>query len=93
MTIEEVYVPSAETRARAIALATRLNALAGCKIAWLDNQKANAPELLAVAANTLQAKMQNLNNVFASKDATKAAPESVMAHLKTCDAVVLAIAD
>ena len=89
----EVFVPIGETRNSRFALAPRLDSLANKKVAWLDNQKANAAALLASAADLLGARAPDLARHFYSKNATKPAPDAVMAHLQTCDAVVLAIAD
>jgi hypothetical protein len=93
MPIIEVLVPQATTRVVDHALAPRLSALAGKRIAWLDNMKANAGSLLRYTAQTLQQQGHSFEIVTAAKNATAAAPADVMAHLKTCDAVVLAIAD
>ena len=89
----EVYIPVPDTRNAAYPLAPRLETLRGKKLAWLDNQKANAGELLRELAANYQANHSGVQNEFASKDATRAAPDALMAHLKTFDAVVLAIAD
>jgi ribosomal protein S8 len=89
----EVFVPTASTRVDRHPLANRLKHVQGARIAWLDNMKANAAELLHDIASTLKSRGYEFDIIKLSKDATAAAPESVMAHLKTCDAVVLAIAD
>jgi hypothetical protein len=89
----EVLVPTAEPRVELRPLAPRLGQLAGARIGWLDNMKANAGALLHDVAEALQTNGHDFEMITESKDATAAAPESVMAHLKTCDAVVLAIAD
>ena len=89
----EVFVPIAETRIVEGSLAPRLPQLKGARIGWLDNMKANAPELLRDVAAVLVDRGANGEMVFASKNATAAAPESVLANLRTCDAVVLAISD
>ena len=89
----EVYIPTGDTRNIQFALAPRLDCLAKKKIAWLDNQKANAALLMVNAAKLLGAHAPDSNHHFYSKNATKPAPDAVMAYLQTCDAVVLAIAD
>ena len=89
----EVFIPTAETRNRVAPMARRLDHLAGKKVAWVDNQKANAHALLAGAAAALHKQQSNFEISFHSKNATQAAPDALIAHLKTCDAVVLAIAD
>jgi hypothetical protein len=83
----------AETRLAEQPLARRLSALSARRIGWLDNSKANAGLLLNRIAGELAGRGIEFCRVGASKNATAAAPESVMAHLRTCDAVVLAIAD
>jgi hypothetical protein len=89
----EVLVPVAATRACALPLAPRRPALAAARIGWLDNLKANAGALLDGIAARLTAAGHAGEAVRVSKNATAAAPDAVMAHLRTCDAVVLAIAD
>ncbi|MFT4562393.1 MAG: hypothetical protein ACI9BW_002137, partial [Gammaproteobacteria bacterium] len=42
----EIFVPVAATRTEKRPLAPRLNQISGMRIAWLDNMKANAQELL-----------------------------------------------
>ena len=49
----EVFVPIAETRIVEGSLAPRLPQLKGARIGWLDNMKANAPELLRDVAAVL----------------------------------------
>lgn len=89
----EVFIPTAKTRVQQRRLAPRLEQLTGARIGWLDNMKANAGELLRNVARALQDEGADFEIIVASKDATAAAPDTVMGHLKTCDAVVLAIAD
>ena len=89
----EVLVPVAETRVERRPLAPRLTRLSGARIGWLDNRKANAGALLGYVADALRADGFDFEVVRAAKNATAAAPDDVMAHLKTCHAVVLAIAD
>ena len=93
MSLIELFVPVAATRVQERPLASRLGSLAGKRIGWLDNMKANAGELLRYTAAALGASGHAFQIVTATKNATAAAPDAVMAHLKTCDAVVLAIAD
>ena len=89
----EVLVPVAPLRIEQRPLAPRLRQLRGARIGWLDNNsKANAGALLAAVADALRMQ-HDFATIVESKDATAAAPELVMAHLQTCDAVVLAIAD
>ena len=93
MSLIEVFVPVAPNRAQNRPLAPRLGGLAGRRIGWLDNMKANAGALLAEVAQALRELGHEFELVTATKNATAAAPGIVMAHLETCDAVVLAIAD
>jgi len=89
----EILVPVAATRTTKHPLAPRRARLDGARIGWFDNLKANAGELLGSVAATLAAQGCSFESVHASKNATAAAPDTVIAHLLTCDAVVLAIAD
>ncbi len=93
MTIVDVLVPVAATRVVDRPLAPRLASLGGKRIACLDNKKANAGALLRCTAQALRDSGHAFEIITATKNATAAAPDTVMAHLKTCDAVVLAIAD
>ena len=93
MTIVDVLVPVAATRVVDRPLSPRLASLSGKRIACLDNRKANAGALLHYTAQALRDSGHDFEIVMAAKNATAAAPATVMAHLKTCDAVVLAIAD
>ena len=93
MTTVEVLIPVARTRVVERPLAPRLATLDAKRIAWLDNMKANAGELLRAVERELRAAGHEFVSVTAAKNATAAAPAAVMAHLSTCDAVVLAIAD
>ncbi len=93
MSIIEVLVPVAITRIHERPLAPRLGKLSGVRIGWLDNMKANAGQLLGFVAEALRERGYAFESIMASKNATAAAPDAVMMHLRTCDAVVLAIAD
>lgn len=89
----EVFIPLADTRLSEYPLAERPTELSGLRIGWLSNSKANATELLRAADQAWRSSGVDTQSVELAKDATLAAPEAVMAQLKTCDAVVLAIAD
>jgi predicted glycosyltransferase len=93
MTTLEVLVPVAAPRIEQRPLARRLSRLSTVRIGWLDNCKANAGRLLDDVAAALRARGNQFDSIRETKNATAAAPDAVMAHLKTCDAVVLAIAD
>lgn len=86
----EVLVPIADTRNVEHPLAARPDALAQCRVGLLDNCKANARALLTNVQHQLGL---DGDIVTCRKDATAAAPDDVMAHLRRCDAVILAIAD
>lgn len=89
----EILVPVAASRIEKHPLAPRRTRLDGARVGWFDNRKANAGGLLGAVAAALAADGFTFESVRAAKNATAAAPDTVMAHLMTCDAVVLAIAD
>jgi hypothetical protein len=89
----EIYSPVAATRLQSYSLAPRLRSINAQRIGFLDNLKANAGTLLQHLTAGMRGRGTDFEIVVTSKNATAAAPASVMAHLKTCDAVVLAIAD
>jgi hypothetical protein len=89
----EVFVPVPPTRVTRMELAPRRATLEGATVGWCDNRKANAAALLHEIAAAWRDAGRNFKEVWAAKNATAAAPDAVMAHLLTCDAVVLAIAD
>ena len=93
MHLIEILSPVPPTRTARRTLAARLDGLASRRIAWFDNQKANAAALLAALAAALRDQGCTFESVVLDKNATAAAPPDVMAHLKSCDAVILAIAD
>jgi hypothetical protein len=74
-------------------LAHRLDTLAGRRIGLLDNRKANAGALLDSVAEQLTARFADVEVVTEHKLASAAAPDDVLDRLRTCHAVVLAIAD
>lgn len=89
----EILSPVAVTRTPTYSLAPRPDSLRGRRLGWLDNLKANAGSLLDFTARQLAAAGSQFESFHATKNATAAAPPELLAHLKTCDAVVLAIAD
>ena len=93
MTMIDILSPVAATRTVELALAPRLPELKRVRIGWLDNMKANAGDLLGFVAAAWQARGCDFELVRAAKNATVAAPDAVMRRLRTCHAVVLAIAD
>lgn len=93
MPMIEVCVPVATPRVTDHPLAMRPAATAGLRIGWLDNRKANAGLLLREVETAWRSAGRVFESVWSAKNATAAAPDEVMQHLRTCDAVVLAIAD
>ena len=89
----QILSPVAPTRVHELPLADRLPSLAGKRVALLDNQKANAGLLLAAVGQHLMAQYPDLELTSERKIASSASPREVMDRLRTCDAVVLAIAD
>jgi|TARA_B100000676_G_C17281045_1_gene437680 hypothetical protein len=93
MTQIEVFSPIAQSRVLSRELASRSGDLASKRVALLDNLKANAGALLEGVAAKMQTANPGVEVCRFEKEATAAASDVVMAHLKTFDAVVLAIAD
>jgi hypothetical protein len=89
----EFLSPVAPSHASERPLAPRLERLAGATVALLDNQKANAGHLLSAVGCELERRHPGIRLVIERKIATSPAPADVMARLRRCDAVVLAIAD
>ncbi len=74
-------------------LAARPVTIGGTRVGLLDNRKANAGALLEVVGRELTARHPDIELVSEHKSAPAPAPDAVHARLRTCDAVVLAIAD
>lgn len=74
-------------------LADRPSSLAGLRLGVLDNRKANAGDLLTAVADGIVARHPDIELVVERKLASAAAPTEVLDRLRTCHAVVLAIAD
>jgi hypothetical protein len=89
----EVLVPVPPLAVIERPLAPRLDGLAGRRIGFLDNQKANAGLLLDHVADGLQRVSGPFDAIREQKVATMGAPADVMGRLQRCHAVVLAIAD
>lgn len=89
----EIYSPRAKTRTSNRPLADRIKILQGKRIGFLNNMKANAESLLHQLTLELTAHNGVFSVEIAEKNPTTAAPDDVIAHLSSCDAVVLAIAD
>lgn len=89
----QILSPVAPSRIEDRPLAARLDGLDGARVALLDNQKANAGELLAAVGDHLTEQYPTIELSVERKIATSASPAEVMDRLRSCDAVVLAIAD
>lgn len=89
----QILSPVAAPRVNEHPLAHRPAQLDGARVALLDNQKANAGSLLATVGHALATRFPGLILTTERKIATSASPAEVMDRLRTCDAVVLAIAD
>jgi hypothetical protein len=74
-------------------LAPRLGGLAGRRIGLLENRKANALGLVQAVARAITERHPDIEVVTEHKNAPAAAPGDVMERLRTCHAVILAIAD
>ncbi|MFT7601138.1 MAG: hypothetical protein ACI8TP_004089 [Acidimicrobiales bacterium] len=85
--------PQAATRIDERPLAARTPDLSGKRVALLDNQKANASYLLETVGNVLLSRHPEIRLTTELKIATSPSPPDVMERLRSCDAVVLAIAD
>lgn len=89
----EFLSPVAPARVVERPLADRPATLDEAHVALLDNQKANAGHLLAAVGRELARRHPAMTISTERKIATSASPAEVMDRLRTCDAVVLAIAD
>jgi len=89
----ELLDPTAAPRVQELPLAPRRGSLAGKKIGFLSNGKANAGLLLDDIRQLLRARLGGLTVVRGDKGAAEPAPENVMDRLRACDAVITAIAD
>jgi hypothetical protein len=89
----ELLDPTASPRVSELPLAMRRGSLAGKKIGFLSNGKANAELLLDEVEQLLRPRLGGLTLVRGEKVAAEPAPEDVMERLRACDAVITAIAD
>ncbi len=89
----EFFSPVAPSRVDERPLAGRLDGLEGRRIALLDNQKANAGQLLDAVGAEFSRRHPGVEIVVEKKIATSPSPPEVKARLRSVDAVVLAIAD
>lgn len=89
----EILVPVADARVVEHPLAARPRSLAGLRVGLVENQKANAASLIAEVGADLARRAGPFEAVHAQKPATAGSSVEVLAELRTCHAVVLAIAD
>jgi hypothetical protein len=89
----EVLVPVSPGDVEQRPLAERLDRLRGQRVGFLNNQKANAGNLLDDLVEELHRRAGPFEEIREVKAATTAATTEVMGRLQRCDAVVLAIAD
>lgn len=89
-----VLDPTAELAADAAGIPARLSSLQGCTIGLLDNGKIRVKELLDHIEAMLRAQ-HGVSAVIRLKkpDASRPAPEEVIADMKQCDAVISAVGD
>jgi hypothetical protein len=93
MPLIELLDPTSAPRVKELPLARRPGSLAGKKLGFLSNGKANASLLLVEIEQLLAARLGGLAIVWRDKGAAEPAPEEVMERLRLCDAVITAIAD
>jgi len=93
MALIELLDPTSEMRVKELPLAERHGSLAGKKIGFLSNSKANAGLLLDNIEQLLRSRLGDFTTVRSEKDAAGPAPLDVLERLLVCDAVVSAIAD
>jgi hypothetical protein len=89
-----VLDPTAELTADTAGVPARLSSLQGCTIGLLDNGKIRVKELL----DHIEAMLRSQHGVtavlrFKKPDASRPAPQEVIADLKQCDAVISAVGD
>ncbi len=89
----EILDPTAAPRIVPRPLATRQPDLAGRRIGFLSNKKANADLLLVQVEELLRDRVGSFEGVWASKSAPLPASEEAIRELSRCAAVVTAIAD
>jgi hypothetical protein len=93
MSFIELLDPTASPRVKELPLAERRGSLAGKKIGFLSNGKANAELLLDDIGQLLRSRLGGFTAVRGDKGAAEPAPEDVIERLRACDAVITAIAD
>ncbi len=93
MALVELHDPTSVTRVKDLPLAERTGSLAGKKIGFLSNCKANAGLLLDNIEQLLRSRLGDFTAVRTEKGAAGPAPSDVVERLRVCDAVVTAIAD
>jgi hypothetical protein len=93
MALIELLDPTSATRVKERPLAERHGSLAGKRIGFLSNRKANAGLLLDEIEQQLRSQLGDFTSVRSEKGAAEPAPRDVLERLLRCDAVVTAIAD
>jgi hypothetical protein len=72
----------------------RLTSLEGCTVGLLDNSKIKVRELLDAMEDTLRAQHGVANVIRLKKpDASRPAPEEVVAEMRACEAIISAVGD
>lgn len=75
-------------------LVPRLSSLEGCTVGLLDNSKIKVRELLDYMEAILRSQYGVANVLRLKKpDASRPAPDDVVAQMKTCEAVISAVGD
>jgi hypothetical protein len=88
-----LYVPTAEPRAVAAALAPRLVSLHGTRAGILDNSKANAGTLMLAVVERLKERYGVREVVKREKGIARAPSPEILADLTKCDFVLVGSAD
>jgi len=88
-----LYDPTAEPKAIAAGLATRLANLQGMRVGILDNSKANAGTLMLAVAQRLKERYGVGDVVKREKPVAGPPSPAVLADLTTCDFVLVGSAD
>ncbi|MCZ6872415.1 MAG: hypothetical protein O7G88_02625 [bacterium] len=89
-----VLDPTAEVTVATAAIPERLEALQGRTIGLLDNGKIHVRELLDHMEEILRSQ-HGVSHVlrFKKPDASRPAPDAVIADMKQCDAIISAVGD
>ena len=72
----------------------RLSSLAGCTVGLLDNSKIKVRELLDYIEDILRSEYGVASVIRLKKpDASRPAPDEVIAEMKACEAIISAVGD